>query len=110
VPNGEVRIFRNYSRGARTGVYVPLPVKGADVAGALAALEAMEPESPALVPGLLEPWHVICPDGLLGDSVALAVYGRTVPGQEEELQLAVHDVISKRFAERGIAFAGQERS
>jgi hypothetical protein len=42
--------------------------------------------------------------------VALAVYGRTVPGQEEELQLAVHDVISKRFAELGIAFAGQERS
>ena len=56
-----------------------------------------------LVPGLIGPWQVMSLDGKLGPVIDLSVYGRTTPGNETELHLAIHALVLERLAAAGIA-------
>lgn len=109
IPHGELRIFRNFSRGDESGVYVTFPVAAADLRRAVALLSDLASEAPALVPLLLEPWRAVSEDGRLGRVVDLSLFGRTRPGNEDELQLALHTLVEERLARAGIALAGSDR-
>ncbi len=106
IPHGDLRIFRNFSRSDEAGVYASFPIAAADLRRAVALLAELAPESPALAPQLLAPWQTISEDGRLGRVVDLALFGRTAPGREEELQLALHALVEERFAAAGIALTG----
>jgi len=106
IPHGDLRIFRNFSRGEEAGVYVTFPIAAADLRRAAALLAELAPESPALAPQLLAPWQTLSADGRLGRVVDLSLFGRTAPGREEELQLTLHALVEERFAAAGIDLAG----
>ena len=106
IPHGELRIFRNFSRGETSGVYATFPVRARDLNRAVALLTELAGESPVLTTQLVEPWHVMSLDGRLGDVTAVSLFGRTTPGNEDDLQLALHTIVQLRFAAAGIPLAG----
>lgn len=102
VPHGDIRIFRNYSRRSELGVYVTVPVASSDLPAAVAVLNQLATESPALIPHLLEPLQIVCQDGRLAESVELSLYGRKHAGDTRSLQLAIATEVRERFAAAGI--------
>ena len=106
IPHGELRIFRNFSRGETSGVYATFPVRARDLNRAVALLTELAGESPVLTTQLVEPWHVMSLDGRLGGVTAVSLFGRTTPGNEDDLQLALHTIVQLRFAAAGIPLAG----
>jgi small-conductance mechanosensitive channel len=105
IPHGELRIFRNFSRGDSSGVYATFPVRARDLARAVALLTELADESPTLATHLVEPWHVMSLDGRLGGITDVTLFGRTTPGNEDDLQLALHALVQVRFAAAEIALA-----
>jgi small-conductance mechanosensitive channel len=108
IPHGELRVFRNFSRSDTSGVYATFPVRAPDLARALALLTELADESPTLATHLVEPWHVKSLDGRLGNVTDVTLFGRTTPGFEDDLQLALHALVQVRFAAEEIPLAGQK--
>mgnify|MGYP001450278146 CR=1 FL=1 len=105
VPQGEVRILRNYSRGSFTGTAVTVRVAPADLPAALAILTPLAAEAPALLPDLLEPWRVVAPDGTLGSAAELLLHAKARYGHGVELRLQIMALVEERLAAAGVALA-----
>lgn len=105
IPFGELRVFRNYSRGDTIGIYVTFPVAASDLRRANQLLADMAPRSMDLVPFLLEPWQPMAPDGMLGNTVDISLFAITTIERQDDLQLALHSLVQKRFAAAGISLA-----
>jgi hypothetical protein len=108
IPFGELRIFRNYSRSQNIGVYAAFPVAAADLGRAIAILNELAPESPALVFHLVEPWQPMSLEGKLGAVVDLCLFGKAARGDEDDLHLEMHELVQARFWEAGIRLCGKE--
>jgi small-conductance mechanosensitive channel len=106
IPHGELRVFRNFSRGDTSGVYASFPVYARDLGRAVALLAELADESPTLATYLVEPWHVMSLDGRLGGITDVTLFGHTTPGNEDDLQLALHALVQVRFAAEEIPLAG----
>ncbi len=108
IPFGELRVFRNYSRGDTIGIYAVFPVAARDLRQAYDLLMELAPRSVELVPPLLEPWQPMAPEGLLGEIVDISLFGVTKVDQEDALQLALHALVREEFAAAGIPPARKE--
>lgn len=106
VPQGEVRILRNYSRGRFTGTVVSVHVAAADLPAAMAVLLALAEEAPTLLPDLLEPWKIIAQDGELGASAELLLHAKAQYGRGAELRLRIMTLVAERLAAAGVGLAG----
>ncbi len=103
IPHSELRIFRNYSRGQQAGVHVTFAIAARDLGRAVALLSEMAAEAAGLVPGLLGPWQVMSLDGKLGPVIDVSIHGRTTPGNETALHVAIHTLALERLSAAGIA-------
>ena len=108
IPHGDLRVFRNFSRSETSGVYATFPVNTRDLGRAVAVLSELADESPALATQLVEPWHVMSLDGRLADVTDVTLFGRTTPGNEDDLQLALHALVQVRFAAEEITLASDK--
>ncbi len=102
VPNGEIRVVRNFTRGAFSGVRLKLLVPVADLKLALPALEVLADEAPALLPDLLEPWRLIATDTPVGDQAELMLIARSRHGEGAQLKLDILALLQARLTEVGI--------
>jgi small conductance mechanosensitive channel len=102
VPNGEIRVVRNFTRGAFSGIKLKLSVPAADLNRALAVLDQIGRETPRPVPGLHESWRVITTDEAAAERVELMVIARAEHGQGADLKVALLALIQRRLAEAGI--------
>ena len=105
VPQGEVRILRNYSRGSFTGTAISVRVAPADLPAAMAVLTPLAAEAPALLPDLLEPWRVVAPDGTLGSAAELLLHAKARYGHGVELRLQIMTLVEERLAAAGVPLA-----
>lgn len=108
IPFGDLRIFRNYSRGEFLGVYIAVPIAAADLSRAVTLLNELAPASMTLVPYLMEPWQPMSLEGEMGAILDLYLFGKTTQEWEDELQLALHAVVHERFQAAGIRLGGKE--
>lgn len=102
IPFGDLRVFRNYSRGELIGVYAGFPIAAGDLSRAVDLLNEIAPQSMELVPYLAEPWQPISREGEMGEVLDLHIFGKTTQEHEDDLQLALHEVVQKQFAAQGI--------
>ncbi len=105
VPQGEVRILRNYSRGSFTGTVVTVRVAAAELPAAMAVLLPLSQEAPGLLPDLLEPWHVVAQDGQLGSAAELLLHAKARYGHGAELRLRIMTLVEERLEAAGVALA-----
>ncbi len=101
VPNGEIRVVRNFTRGAFSGVRLKLLVPVAELQRTLPALEAIAQDAPSLLPDLLEPWRVIATDTPVGEQAELMLIARSRHGEGAQLKVDILALIEKRLRELG---------
>lgn len=106
VPQGEVRILRNYSRGSFTGTTITCRVQAADLPKAMTLLQRLAGEAPLLIPELIAPWVVISQEGAMSTTPELLVHARATYGHGAEVRLEIMRLIEERFSAAGIHLAG----
>lgn len=106
IPNGEVRIIRNFSRGQFSSANITIKIASGDVNTALPVLDALGQEAVSLLPNILEPWQVICPTGALTQAVELTLVVKTRFGAAAETRMHLLALVQERLAQAGVALAG----
>ena len=102
VPNGDIRVVRNFSRGRFSSVKVTLKTASADLSRVLPELEALGEEAVALLPNLLEPWLVISESGVIGLETELTLSAKARFGQGAEMRPRLLALVQERLSDAGI--------
>ncbi|MGD8967646.1 MAG: mechanosensitive ion channel [Anaerolineae bacterium] len=103
VPNGEVRVIRNFSRGHYSLANIGLKVAAADLDRTLTLLEDLGEEAVARLPNLLEPWQVISASGMLGQQAELTLLAKARFGRAAEMRPRLLAFVHERLAAADIA-------
>jgi moderate conductance mechanosensitive channel len=102
VPNGEIGVVRNFSRGRFSTANLKLKIAATDLSQALVCLKESGQEVANLLPNLLEPWQIISESGTIGKHVELTVLARAHFGQAAEVRPRLLALVQERLAEAGI--------
>lgn len=102
VPNGEVRVVRNFGRGHYSMSTVHVRVRSEDLDRAVALLNDVRDEAIAHLPELLEPWRVISQDGTMGSENQLTVVFKSDFGKAAELRPRLSGFLQRRLAQANI--------
>lgn len=102
VPNGEVRVVRNFSRGRFSPVEIRLRIAASDLTRALPLLEELGEEAVVLLPNLLEPWQVISESGVVGQQTELSLLTKARFGKAAEMRPRLLALVQERLAEASI--------
>jgi hypothetical protein len=105
VPQGEVRILRNFTRGSFTGVDVTCRINPTDLPAALTILLALGEEAPAILPDIIEPWTVIAEDGELGSASLIRIHTRVQYSHGADLRLQIMVLVEEKLSAAGISLA-----
>lgn len=105
VPNGEIRLVRNYSRGRFSVANIKLRIAAEDVQETIQLLDDMALEAVALLPNLLEPWQVISESGEMGQHIELTVVAKARFSKAAEMRPRLLSLIQERMEEAGIQLA-----
>jgi len=102
VPNGEIRVVRNFSRGRFSTVSVRLRLAAADLRRALPLLESLGVEAVAFLPNLLEPWQVLSESGEIASCSDLTLLAKARLGKAAEMRPRLLALVQEHLAEAGI--------
>jgi small conductance mechanosensitive channel len=105
VPNGEVRVVRNFSRGRFSSAKVTLRIGAGDVGRVLRLLEALGDEAVTLLPNLLEPWQVISESGTIAQEAELTLVAKARFGQAAVLRTRLLALVQERLSQSGVELA-----
>jgi len=106
VPNGEIRVVRNFSRGRFSVTNVTIRLAAADLGTAISLLEGLGKEAVSLLPNLLEPWQIISGSGELGQHTELTLLAKARFGKAGEMRPRLLKLVHERLADAGIELAG----
>ncbi|MCL4262769.1 MAG: mechanosensitive ion channel family protein [Anaerolineae bacterium] len=102
VPNGEIRLVRNYSRGLFSPATITLKLAAGDLPQALPVLETLGKEAVMLLPNLLEPWRIISESGEMGQQTELTLLAKARFGMGAEMRPRLLALVHERLQETGI--------
>jgi small conductance mechanosensitive channel len=102
IPNGEVRVVRNFGRGEFSLASVRITIKSSHLAEAMAALETLTPMLPAKIPELTETPRILSEDGALGDQVNLTIFAKARYSEGAEARRKLLSVINDALEQAGI--------
>lgn len=105
VPNGDIRLVRNFSRGRFSTVTVHLKVPAENLNETLELLDDMSQEAMLALPNLLEPWQILSETGAMGESTELTLISKARFGHAAEMRPRLLAFIQGQLAEQGIALA-----
>lgn len=104
VPNGEIRVIRNYSRGRFSTIKVRLKIAGDSLEKALPVLEDLGEDAMTLLPTLLEPWEVVGTneDEFDKRGMGVTIIAKAKFGQGAKLRPRLLTQVRKRLTEYNI--------
>lgn len=102
VPNGDIRVVRNFSRGRFSPVSVRLKLPAGELARALELLPPLAKEAMLVLPNMLEPWQIISETGAIGESAELTLLTRAKFGQGAEMRPRMLAFVRESLAEANI--------
>jgi small-conductance mechanosensitive channel len=105
VPNGEIRVVRNFSRGRFSVTDVTIHIEAADLGTAIPLLEELGKEAVTLLPNLLEPWQIISESGELGQQTELTLLAKARFGKASEMRPRLLKLVHERLDVAGIALS-----
>lgn len=103
IPNGEIRIIRNFSRGKFSTVTISLHVSTVALDRCIETLKALGEEIYNGQEELIDPWQVISTAHLATTKVELNIIARAALGQGAEVKLRLIKQIQERMQEEGIS-------
>ncbi len=102
VPNGEIRVLRNYSRGRFSPANIKVRVRSADLVTALPILEALGRDAADTLPELLEPWQIISESGEIGQQTELTLVAKARFGAGADLRPRLLALVQTGLADAGL--------
>lgn len=105
VPNGEIRVIRNFSRGRFSAADVTIKLDAAHMSKAIPLLEALGQEAVELLPNLLEPWQVIQTSSIISQQAELMLLAKARFGKAAEMRPRLVALVHERLDEAGIPLA-----
>ncbi len=102
IPNGEIRIVRNFSRGKFSPCNVVLRIASSYLGRALPLLERLKPEAMLMLPDMIEPWKVISEGGVIGQQTELTILAKARFGKAAEMKPHLLKLIQESFSNEGI--------
>lgn len=106
VPNGEIRVVRNFSRGRFSIANIKLKIAAADLNAALPILEEFGQEAVGLLPNLIEPWRIISESGEIGQQTDLTLIAKARYSHAADMRPRLLALVQERLAKAGITLAG----
>jgi small-conductance mechanosensitive channel len=106
VPNGEIRVVRNFSRGRFSPADIQISIAAAELGRAIPLLEQLGQEAVSLLPNLLEPWQIISESGELGHETELTLLAKARFGKAGEMRPKLLKLIQERLADENIELVG----
>ncbi len=103
IPNGEIRVIRNFSRGRFSIVHVILKINTIDLADTINILEPLGVEAVLSLPNLLEPWQIITPDGHIGQHVEVEILAKARFGKAVEIRARLLALVNQHLNQAGIS-------
>jgi small conductance mechanosensitive channel len=102
IPNGEIRVIRNFSRGRFSTAQIFLTINTSDLVNALDILHQLGEEAMLLLPNLLEPWQIITPDGHISLQIKIEIIAKSRFGKAVEMHSRLLSLVNQRLQEAGI--------
>lgn len=103
VPNGEIRVIRNFSRGHFSTADIQLKLNSAELDAALPLLETLGQQLANELDAVPLPWRIISKGGVVGAHTELTILIRTEYGQAAELRpylsAQIRDMLDKHNIE-----------
>ena len=106
VPNEQIRIIRNFSRGSFSMANITLKVSPNDLKRTIEVLEAMANEAVDLLPNLVEPWQVITESGVMGTTADLTLVTKARFGMAAEMRPRLLALVHDRLEAESITSVG----
>jgi moderate conductance mechanosensitive channel len=97
MPNGDIRLLRNFSRGKFSSAKVTIKVKTHHLDQAIDLLEALGEEAMTLLPNLLAPWQVISTEQSVGQQTELVLTAKARFGKAAELRPRLMQLVQGRL-------------
>ncbi len=101
IPNGEIRVIRNFSRGSFSTVKIKLKCTVDDMERATSLLETLGEEAVVRMPNVIEPWQVLA-SGEVGQHTELTIIVRTRFGKAAETRPRLMALIHNHLEEASI--------
>ena len=105
IPNGDIRVVRNFSRGRFSMANVTLKIPAPDLDRVLPLLEALGQEAMDSLPNLIEPWRVISETGIIGQTAELTLLAKARFGQAAEMRPRLLALVHKALEDENIELA-----
>jgi len=86
MPNGDIRLVRNFSRGEFSPTSVTLKVPASELTTTLEKLDTLGEEAMTYLPNLIQPWQVISQTGALGEEAELTILAKAKFGKGAEMR------------------------
>ncbi len=102
VPNGEIRLIRNFSRGRFSTVKVTLKLAADDLGRAIELLEELAEDAVLHLPNLLEKWQVISESGIIGQNTDLTLVANARFGYGAEMRPRLLALVQEKLSEENI--------
>ena len=102
MPNGEIRVVRNFSRGSFSITKATFKIQASTLSRVLELLEELGKEAVTLLPNLLEPWQVLSETGAVGQHAELTLLAKARFGQAAEMRPRMMDLVQERLTAAGV--------
>lgn len=106
IPNGEIRMIRNFSRGKFSSANITVKVHAKDLQKTIDTLENMANDAVEILPNLIEPWLVIAENGALTENAELTLVSKARFGKAADMRPRLLALIHERLESEGIELAG----
>ncbi len=105
IPNGEIRVVRNFSRGRFSTVDIKVKVPTEYLSQTLSLLETLGMDAVSLLPNLIEPWQVLSETGAVGQHTELTLMARARFGKAADMRPRLLTLVHENLSEAGITLA-----
>jgi small-conductance mechanosensitive channel len=102
IPNGDIRVVRNFSRGRFSTANIILKIPATELEHALTLLENLGQDAMDSLPNLIEPWRVISETGIIGQTAELTLLAKARFGQAAEMRPRLLAMVHKALEEENI--------
>lgn len=102
IPNGDIRVVRNFSRGRFSMANIMLKIPATDLDRALHRLEGLGKEALSSLPNLIEPWQVISETGIIGQTAELTLLAKARFGKAAEMRPKLLALVHKALEDENI--------
>ena len=105
IPNGDIRVVRNFSRGRFSMANITLKIPATNLSQAINLLEALSHEAMDSLPNLIEPWQIISQTGIISQHTELTLLAKARFGKAAEMRPRLLAMVQDALLEANIELA-----